>query len=206
MASVFRSANQRARRIRRDAIRFAANGWPISRLAVRHNGRCSCPLRSCIEPHLTLRPPVVITRPSDADRHWGDLGWAIALITQPFDVLRLPAAYGANLHQVLGPTCPTAIDRSTRRWQFFVMPGIVSCEEVVQRGGEIVSGPSGWIPAPGTEGEDVEAYRWLVPPQHVRWQPCGDVEAIEAVLRTRDWSAADAPFRRPPDLVDRALR
>jgi hypothetical protein len=153
-----------------------------------------------------LRPPVVITSPRDADQHWGDLGWAIALVTHPFDVLRLPPIYGANLHQVLGPTCPTAIDRSTRRWQFFVTPGSISREQVIQLGGEVVSGPSEWIPAPGTEVEDVEAYRWLVPPQFVGWQPCRDAEAIEAVLRTRDWTAPDAPFRPPPDLVDRALR
>ena len=205
MASFIWSATHRARGLRREAARFAANGWPVSRLAVRRGGRCTCPLRDCTDPHLTLRPPVLISRARDAERHWGDIGWAIALVTQTFDVLRLPAAHGAHLHQVLGSSCPTAIARSTRGWQFFITPGGIDPAEVAHAGGEVISGPSRWIPAPGTDCEDVDPYRWIVQPHLAKWQPCGDIEAIEAVLRTTDWTAADAPFRRPPDIVDRAL-
>ncbi|MGC4939890.1 hypothetical protein [Kribbella sp. DT2] len=175
-------------------------------MAVRRDGRCICPLRDCAEPHITLRPPVLISHGRDADRHWGTAGWAIALVTQPFDVLRLPASYGAHLHQVLGSDCPTAIARSTKMWQFFLKPGSVSHDDASAAGGEVIGGSSAWIAAPGTEGEDADRYRWLVPPNLTNWQVNGEADAIRSVLATTDWSAANAPYRHLPAIIARALR
>lgn len=206
MVSLVQFASRRSHDVRRQAARFAANGWPVARLAVRRGGQCICPLRDCIESHLTLRPPVLVTRVRDAESLWRDYAWGIALVTHHYDVLRLPAAYGAHVHQVLGTACPTAICRATRAWQFFLAPGELQYAEAAAVGGDLVAGPSAWVPAPGTEGEEADAYRWLVPPHLTSWRPCGDTNAIRAVLRTTDWNAADAPSRGLPAILERVLR
>jgi hypothetical protein len=97
--------------------------------------------------------------------------WGVALVAEWFDVVELPAAYGAVLNHRLKGECPTAMAPATRRWLFFVVQGSVPREQVVAAGGVLRSGVRDWVPAPGTWLEETGRIRWLVHPYLTEWRP-----------------------------------
>jgi len=200
-----RIVKHRADRLQRLAIQYVEHGWPIARVAVPRNGRCACGLLDCIEPHLSLAPSPVITTVAAAEAAFSSDRWAIGLLPQHFDVLELPARFGAPLHHQLKTQCPTALAPATRRWQFFVVPGSVPRTLIEAAGGELHSGSSDWIIAPGTYTEPTGRIRWLTPPYLTHWQPYHRRNPIGIVLRTVDWSDVDAPSPSLPGLVDDTL-
>jgi hypothetical protein len=131
--------------------------------------------------------------------------WAIALLTWHFDVLELPAHLGAPLHYQLKTQCPTALAPTTRRWRFFVSPESVSHDRIEAVDGQVISGSSGWVIAPGTYTEATGRTRWLTAPYMTHWQTYQRQDSIDAVFGTVDWSDA-APTPRPPRIIDDVLR
>jgi hypothetical protein len=199
------SAERRSHRLRRLAVRYIENGWPIARLAVPRDGRCACGLMGCPAPHLLLKTPVLITTKAEVEAAFAEARWAIALATRHFDVVELPAQFGAPLHHQLRTTCPTALAPATRRWQFYVTPGSVPHGLVEAAGGKVVTGPSGWVAAPGTTTEASGTICWLVPPYLTHWRPYQRRDAIDMVFSTVDWSASDAPAGELPKFVAAVL-
>jgi hypothetical protein len=198
-------AGRRASRLRRLAIQYVEHGWPIARLATQQYGRCACGLLACVEPHLVLGPSPVITTATVADDAFASGRWAIGLLTQHFDVLELPASFGAHLHHQLRMQCPTSLAPATRQWQFVVTPRSVPHGLVEAAGGHVYGGSSDWIVAPGTYTETTGRIRWLTPPYMTGWRPYQRRDPIDVVFSTVDWSDVDAPSVRLPGLIDEAL-
>lgn len=118
-----------------------------------------------------------------AGRVVGGVGrWGIALVTEGFDVMELPAEYGAVLNHRLKASCPTAMAPAKRRWLFFVVEGSVDREQVVGAGGVLHSGPKGWVPAPGTWMEETGRIRWLVHPYLTEWRPYQRRDPIDLIF------------------------
>jgi hypothetical protein len=174
--------DRHTRRLIRSATDYVDHGWPITRLAVPCAGACPCPLRSCVDPHLMLKQPLVIRSADEARSCFVHGAWSIALVTHPFEVFEVPAWVGAPLHQLLKTACPTAFLPATRRWQFFLEPGSVSMSTAWSIGGEVVGGSSGWLPAPGTWTESTGWSRWMVPPYMAHWTPYIRRDPIDLVI------------------------
>lgn len=198
-------ATRRNERLRRVATRYVDNGWPVARLAVPWAGACACGLSSCVEPHLTPMTPFVITTRPESEAAFADGRWAIALPTQNFDVLEIPAWFGAPLHQQLKTICPTAFAPATRTWQFFVARDSVPTDLADAAGGQLIAGPDRWVAAPGTKTEATGTIRWLVHPYLTRWEAYQRRDAIDSVLNTVDWSARDPPTSPFPGIIDDLL-
>lgn len=118
----------------------------------------------------------------------GDLGehgvrWGIGLVTEGFDVVDLPAEYGALLNHQLKASCPTAMAPLHRRWWFFLVPGSISAAQVAAAGGVLHAGADDWVPAPGTRLETAGRIRWLVHPYLTGWRPYERRDAIDQVFR-----------------------
>jgi hypothetical protein len=174
--------DRRTRKLIRTALDYVNHGWPVCRIAVPRNGHCPCPLRTCIDPHLMLKQPLVISTTEQAQTAGSQGVWSIALVTKPFDVFEVPAAIGAPLHNLLKTTCPTAFLPATKRWQFFVAPDSIALEVAQSVGGDLVSGASRWVPAPGTWTEATSTTRWLVPPYMTHWTPYVRRDPIDIVI------------------------
>jgi hypothetical protein len=198
--------SRRTQRLRRLAIHYVEHGWPIACIAIQHAGRCTCGLSECVEPHLVFAQPPVITTTAGVDAAFRTERWAIALPTYRFDVVEVPARFGAPLHHQLKAQCPTTLAPATRRWQFFVTPGSIPRDLIEAAGGQVFSGQTNWVVAPGTYTEVTGRIRWLTPPYLTHWQPYQRRDAIDAVFATVDWYDVDAPAPRLPKLVDDAMR
>jgi hypothetical protein len=201
-----RSSSRRTNRLRRLATQYVDHGWPVTRVAVQRNGSCSCGLTECAEPHLTLARPALTAAGGTVERLFTHDGWAIALPTHHFDVVEVPAQFGAPLHHQLKTQCPTAIAPATRNWQFVVAQGSISAELVRAAEGRLFSGPDGWVLAPGTHTETTGRTRWLTPPYLTHWTPYQRRDAIDIIFSTSDWSDPHALAPRPPHLVEEVLR
>jgi hypothetical protein len=191
--------------MRRLATRYVENGWPVARLAVPRNGGCSCGLLGCPEPHLLLKAPASISTPLEAEAAFDDGRWALAITTRYFDVLEIPARFGAPPHHQLRTNCPTAFAPATRTWQFFVAQGSVPAELAEAVGGELIAGPTGWVPAAGTKTDEAGTIRWLVHPYLTNWRVYQRRDAIDMVFSAVDWSASAAPANHLPTIVDDLL-
>jgi hypothetical protein len=110
---------------------------------------------------------------------WRDHGWDIALIAARFEVMELPAEYGALLNHTLKARCPTAMLPAHRRWWFFLEPGSVDADRVTAADGVL---HRDWVPAPGTRLESTGRIRWLVHPYLTGWRPYRPYHPIDAVL------------------------
>jgi hypothetical protein len=108
--------------------------------------------------------------------------WEIALVTEWFDVMELPAEYGAGLNHQLKAGCPTAMAPAQRRWWFFVVQGSVSREQVEAAGGVLRSSMRDWVPAPGTWLEESGRIRWLVHPYLTEWRPYQRRDPIDHIF------------------------
>lgn len=170
----------RARRLRRRAMEYAAHRWPVAALAVPRSGRCQCQLGDCVEPHLL--DGTAIADPVAAGEAWADHGWGIALITSEFDVVDLPAAYGAPLNHRLLATCPTAVAPRTRRWHFVMEPGSVDADLITAAGGVLHSGPDDWVPASPTRTGATGRIGWVVQPLVAHWHPYRRTDAIDTLF------------------------
>jgi hypothetical protein len=106
----------------------------------------------------------------------------IALVTEWFDVMELPAQYGAVLNHQVKAGCPTAMAPAKRRWLFFVVQGTVPREQVVAAGGVLRSGVRDWVPAPGTWLEETGRIRWLVHPYLTEWRPYQRRDPIDLIF------------------------
>lgn len=174
----------REAKVRAKALEYVDHGWPVARLAVPRHSLCPCRLRTCVDPHLV--DGTLIDTAADVASAWSDangFGWEIALVTSRFDVIELPAAFGAPLHHQLKTTCPTSIAPRTRRWSFFLTPFSVPASQLDPVGGTLRSGPNAWIPAPGTYTEPTGRTRWLVPPYLTHWHPHTRTDPFNAILR-----------------------
>lgn len=176
-------------RLARIAAEYLARDWPVSRLAVRRNGRCQCG-GSCTEAHLVDDKPVRTA--ADAERDWGE--FEIAFVTHRFEVVDLPAYPGVALNGALTNRCPTAVARPGRRfdtilepgpvrWHFYLSPGAVDAEKVTHIGGRLHHGPDGWIPAPPSRTPTTGRVRWNVHPMQTHWRPYRPAGNIFDTLR-----------------------
>lgn len=152
-----------------------------------------------------LKTPILITTRSEAENAFNDSRWAIAFPTRSFDVLEVPARFGAPLHHQLKTACPTALAPATRRWQFYVASGSVPAALAEAAGGQLVTGATGWVPAPGTNTEGTGTIRWLVHPYLTKWRAYQRHDAIDMVFSNVDWSASEAPTSSLPRIVDDLL-
>ncbi|PZS28504.1 MAG: hypothetical protein DLM59_14570 [Pseudonocardiales bacterium] len=175
-----RLSGSHARRFRRRAREYAAHQWPVAALAVPRLGRCPCERGDCIEPHLL--DGTTINDPEQAEETWADHGWGIALITSRFDIVDLPARYGAFLHEQLNTRCPTATVPHDRRWHFVMEPGSVDADLVAAAGGVLHSGPDDWIAASPTRIDAGFRIGWIVPPVHTQWRAYRRSDAVGALL------------------------
>jgi hypothetical protein len=166
-------------RLRRRAVRYVENGWTIAPLAVPRDGVCLCVRGDCVDPHLA---GPVVRSPTQADAIWSEHAWDIALITDAYDVVDVPAQYGALLNQLLKATCPTAMAPLHRRWWFFVAPDSVPAAQIEAAGGTLHAGPADWLPAPGTSTTSTGRIRWLVHPHLTHWHPYHRHDPIDLVL------------------------
>jgi hypothetical protein len=148
--------------VKRLAMQYVQRGWPIACLAIQHAGRCKCGLTDCIEPHLRIAQPPVITTPSDVEATFRTDGWAIAFLTQTFDIVVVTPQLGAHLYQLPRTHCPTALERTTRRWQFFVTSGPL-LRSLVEASTRPARQPV-CVTTPGTFTEASGRIRWLTPP------------------------------------------
>lgn len=169
----------RRRKLLENALDYVQHGWAVTRLAVPYGGVCACPLRACVDPHLMLRPPLILSTAKDVETAWSKHPWDIALVANQFEVFEAPAPIGAPLHKLLGNNCPTAFLPATHRWQFFLAPGSLSADKVHPAGGELITT---WVPAPGTKTEAAGTARWIVPPYMAHWKPHVRQDAIDLVL------------------------
>ncbi|ADB35788.1 hypothetical protein Kfla_6797 [Kribbella flavida DSM 17836] len=165
--------------LRERALRYAANGWPVAPLAVPRDGSCPCRLRDCVEPHLVGE---AVTDPVQVAIVWDRQPWDLALPTSSFDVVDVPARFGALLNQLLKTTCPTAMAPAHRRWWFFLVPGSIPAAQVRAADGVLHSGPDDWVAAPGTNLEYDGRVRWLVHPGLTGWRPYQRRDAVDEVF------------------------
>lgn len=108
--------------------------------------------------------------------------WDIALVTSWFDVVDLPAQYGAMLNHKLVTTCPTATVRRGRRWHFVVAAGTFPAGPVTAAGGTLHTGADDWIAASPTTTEQTGRIGWVVPPLLTRWQPFHRADLVDIVF------------------------
>ncbi|MFC0627221.1 hypothetical protein [Kribbella deserti] len=172
----------REARARQLAVEYVEHGWPVARLAIPRHGVCPCRHGAdCLDPHLL--DGRVVEDPNEAAAAWSFKPWGIALVTARFDVIELPAAFGAPLHHRLKESCPTSIAPRTRRWSFFLTPFSVPASQLDPIGGRLRSGPKAWVTAPGTFTESHGRTRWLVPPYVTAWQAHQRTDAFDDILR-----------------------
>lgn len=166
-------------RVTRRAIEYAEHGWPVAALAVPWDLRCPCG-STCREPHVVSG---IVETATDAAKVWAPgTRWDIALVTSWFDVVDLPAQYGAMLNHKLVTTCPTATVRRGRRWHFVVGAGTFPAALVTAAGGVLHTGPDDWIAASPTSTEDTGRIGWVVPPLLTRWQPFHRADLVDVVF------------------------
>lgn len=171
----------RRARITERALEYTEHDWPVAALAVPWGPRCPCGA-SCADPHVVSG---VVTTPANAAEVWvPGHEWDVALVTSWFDVVDLPAKYGAMLNHKLITTCPTATVPRGRRWHFVVGAGSFPADLVAAAGGTIHSGPDDWIAASPTCTEATGRIGWVVPPLLTRWQPFHRADLVDVVFAT----------------------
>jgi hypothetical protein len=171
-------------RLRRAALRYAANGWAVTPGAYLDGhrfacGRAGCPIMGC-HPAIESWEDGASTDPVQVTAWWRRQPHAVLLATGwTFDVLEVPGALGLRalgamrLHAgVHGPDRtdvhgPVAVTPSGR-WMFLVRPGeplrpeLAHCLDVVRHG------RGSWIPAAPSRMPDGQV-RWAVPPERTQW-------------------------------------
>lgn len=165
-------------------MQYAAHGWPVAPLAVPHEGRCPCRRGDCLEPHLVRT--TALTDRGQVDQVWAGQGWDIALVTSRFEVVDIPARFGAPLHHQLKTACPTAMAPLGRRWHFYLSTGSLDADLVTGVGGVLHSGSDDWVAAPGTRTETTGRIRWLVPPYQTNWQPHRRKDPFDRIFSPND--------------------
>lgn len=170
-------------RLRRAALRLAANGWPVTPGACLHAGRFDCGRPGC--PTSTCHPALdgwerAASRDRDRVEDWWRYAPHSVLLATgvAFDVLDVSAPMGAMAvassrwrGSVRGPvaTVPAGDREPTRRWMFLMAPGQRLLPELAGRLDVVRHSRGSWVPAPPTrlvEG----AVQWAVPPAEVDWQ------------------------------------
>lgn len=168
-----------AHKVRARAVEYASHGWPVAPLAVPQLGRCPCEKGDCHSPHLA--GPATVD-PVEAEEIWST-NWNIALVTSEFDIVELPAKYGAALHHKLLTTCPTAMAYRHRRWFFVMVAGSLDPDDIEAAEGKLHSGPDNWIPGPPFWSEDTGRVDWLVQPYLTHWKPYLRLDLVDLVFR-----------------------
>lgn len=179
-----------ARKLRERAIRYAEHGWPVAPLAVPRYGFCPCRQGDCVDPHLAGE---VVRGAGQADAVWSEDPWDIALMTEYFDVVDVPPRFGAPLNHLLKTTCPTAMAPARRRWWFFLVPGSMSPATVAAADGVLHTGPTGWVPAPGTHTDTTGRIRWLTHPYLTHWHPYQRRDPIDQIFEPHQPPLAAMP-------------
>lgn len=161
------------------AVEYAAHEWPVARLAVPVDGHCPCGQGDHTSPHLVGDATV---DPDEAQDLWSRGTWSIALVTSRFDVIDLPADFGAPLNHKLLTGCPTATAPRGRRWHFVMETGSIEPEIVTAARGSLHTGPAGWVPGSPTWTEETGRVGWLVEPHMTRWRPYQRMDLVDLVF------------------------
>ncbi|WP_229072301.1 bifunctional DNA primase/polymerase [Actinoplanes sp. DH11] len=177
-------------RLRRAALRYAAQGWQVTPGAYLaghrfHCGRPGCPITAC-HPALDAWAAAATVDPGRIARWWRRQAHTVLLPTgSRFDVLEVPAALGRQL-PALGPVAVTAAGR----WMLLVGPGRPLRPELENRIDVVRHGIGSWIPAPPNRLLD-GPIRWTVAPEQVDWR-MPDAERVQELLVV---AAGPAPGR-----------
>lgn len=204
-------------RLRRAALRYAAQGWSVTPGAclTGHRfscGRPGCPIMAC-HPAAESWEDEAGTDPARVARWWRHRPHTVLLTTGgAFDVLEVPAVLGLRVLGVTrlrggvlgaeraegrGPVAVTAAGR----WMFLVRPGRPLRPELEHRLDVVRHGPGSWIPAPPSRMPDGPV-RWAVPPERTRWRlPAAEV--VQGMLADALGSRGPTPDGHP--LVPRQL-
>lgn len=183
-------------RLRRGALRYAEQGWPVTPGACLSGERFSCGRPGC--PTIGCHPALEgwereassdVARVAD---WWRCRPHAVLLATgTAFDVLEVPAYLGlrvlgaARLHagvtgpgrgQVHGPVAVTP----TGRWMFFVRPGDPLRPELAESLDVVRHGTGSWVPAPPSRLPQGRV-RWAMAPGETHWR-LPDSYAVQATL------------------------
>ena len=177
-------------RLRRAALRMAAQGWPVTPGASLRDrrfdcGRPGCPTSTC-HPALDGWEQAASCDPVRVANWWRYAPHSVLLATGvAFDVLEVPAPLGSLViaaadwrNTARGPvaTLPTG------RWMFLVSPGGSALPELAGRLDIVRHGRGSWIPAPPTRLVEGPV-RWLVPPTAVAWR-LPDPAELQRVIAT----------------------
>jgi hypothetical protein len=178
--------SRRTRKIVSRAADYVLHGWPVAALAVPRSGACPCG-HGCVDPHLVSG---TLTNPEEVEAAWpSGAAWELALTTEGFDVLDLPARRGASLAAKLSTRCAIATAPRGRRWFFVVEPNPALADLVMAGGGRVHSGANGWVACSPTWTEATGRIGWTVTPAHAHWKPYIARNPIEDVFSDVDPAA-----------------
>jgi hypothetical protein len=196
------------RLLRRQALRYAEHGWPVTPGAhlTGHRfvcGRPGCPIMMC-HPALESWQDSATIDPRQINEWWRHQPHTVLLATgDRFDALEVPASLGLRVlgttrllgaapHNGLsGARGPVAVT-AAGRWMFLVRPGTPLRPELANRLDIVRHGQGSWIPAAPSrllEG----AVRWAVPPERTQWR-LSEAELVQSLLT----DALGSVRTRPP--------
>jgi hypothetical protein len=194
-------------RLRRAALRYAAQGWAVIPGARLKGHRFTCDRPGCsimgCHPVIESWEDDASTDPGRVTRWWRRRRHPVLLATGGrFDVIEVPAVLGlrvlgtSRLHAgVLGPERadgrgPVAVTPDGR-WMFLVRPGRPLRSELDHRPDVVRHGRGSWIPAAPSRMPDGPV-RWAVSPEQVQWR-LPESDGVQALLV----DALGARARRP---------
>jgi hypothetical protein len=166
--------------LRRAALRYAGQGWPVLPGAFLLNDRyvCGplCPTVAC-HPAIDRWESVASAEESDVDQWWASAPFSVLLPTgHGFDAIEVSAHLGQAARADLGPVISTP----SGRWMYLVRAGDGLRPELATRLDVVLHGRGSWIPAPPTRTPNGRV-RWEVHPATVAWQ-LPDPYAVQQVL------------------------
>jgi len=190
-------------RLRRAALTYARQGWPVTPGAYLSGarfscGRPGCPIMNC-HPATESWPDDASTDPVRVAGWWRHRPYAVLLATgHAFDVLEVPATLGLRAlrpgrpdPETLGPVAATA----TGRWMFLVRPDQAVRPELAHRVDIVRHGHGSWIPAAPTRAPEGPV-RWAVSPEETRWR-LPAAEPVQQMLVDALGSARSVHSRQP---------
>jgi hypothetical protein len=168
--------------LRRAALRYAEQGWPVIPGAVLISDRYVCgPLCPTIAVHPALDDweTAASSEWSDVDGWWGKAPYSVLLATGgPFEVIEVSESVGAAAARRIR-TGPVAVTPAGR-WMFLVAPGAALRPELRAQPDLVLHGRGSWIPAPPTR-TPAGRIRWEVHPAGVGWR-MPNAGALQQVL------------------------
>lgn len=189
--------------LRRAAVEYARNAWPVApgAYAVGDRFMCDrigCPIHTC-HPAFEDWQHAASANPGQVATQWSRRGHSVLFPTgAAFDVIEAPASLGEPAVARLAPSDrgPVAVT-PTGRWMYLVLPGDGLRPELAERLDVVLHSEGSWVPAPPTRYPE-GLVRWRISPAAVGWKVPYTYRIQRALVEAQgELLGHRAPLRRP---------